>query len=152
MTGTSIFVTNRSARNLKFYPLSMRKAMDDPGGPLRDVIPESFSVRTCQGKLKKFRDLTTWELLNLKPKTVLDIPEQLHDEFGISPEWLSSKAALDPYNIQTTGKDVLEDHFGIDPTKPGQYCVSSTRHYSWPKSAGMATPGFLARYPESDNI
>ncbi|KAJ4287512.1 hypothetical protein N0V88_007612 [Collariella sp. IMI 366227] len=112
-----------TSRNLKFYPLSLRKAMDDLGGPLRDVIPEAFSVRTCQGKLKRFRNLTTWELLNLKPKTVLDIPEQLHDEFGISPEWLSSKAALDPYNIQTTGKDVLEDHFGVDSAKPGQYCV-----------------------------
>jgi hypothetical protein len=109
----------------------MRKAMEDDDRPLR-IIPESFSVRTCQGKMKRFRDLSTWELLNLKPKTILDIPEQLHDQFGITPDWLQT--ALDPYNIQTIGKDALETRFNI--AKPGQYFVSSTRHYSWPKSAG----------------
>lgn len=109
----------------------MRKAMDDPDGPLR-IIPETFSVRTCQGRLKRFRELTTWELLNLKSNTILGMAEQLHDEFGITPEWLQD--ALDSYNIQTIGKDALERHFGVD--KPGQFFVSSTRHYSWPKSAG----------------
>jgi hypothetical protein len=109
----------------------MRKAMVDDDGPL-NIIPESFSVRTCQGRLAKFRDLSTWELLNLKPKTILDIPEQLHDQFGITPDWLQT--ALDRYNIQTVGKDALETHFNMD--KPGQYFVASTRHYSWPKTAG----------------
>ncbi|KAK3986129.1 pyridoxal phosphate-dependent transferase [Cladorrhinum sp. PSN332] len=120
------------ARNLKFYPLSVRKAMDDEDGPLR-FVPETFSVRTCQGKLKRYRDLTTWELLNLKPKTILDIPERLQGEFGITPKWLEE--ALDPYNIQTIGKDTLERDFGLD--KPPQYFVPSTKHYSWPKSAAI---------------
>lgn len=119
------------ARNLKFYPLSLRKAIDDPDGPLR-FLPESFTVRTCQGALKKFRELTTWELLNLQLKTILDIPERLQAEFGITPKWLET--ALDPYNIQTIGKDVLQRHFEIQ-LEP-QCFVASTKHYSWPKSAG----------------
>lgn len=69
--------------------------MDDPDGPLR-FIPDTFSVKTCQGKLKPFRELTTWELLNLRPKTILDIPEQLNDQYGITPTWLQD--ATDRYN------------------------------------------------------
>ncbi|KAK0616216.1 pyridoxal phosphate-dependent transferase [Immersiella caudata] len=120
------------ARNLKFYPLSVRKAMDDPDGPLA-FLPESFGVRTSQGQWKAFRKLSTWELLNLKPKTILDIPEQLRRQFGVTPKWLQE--ALDPYNIQTCGKDVLERHFDLD--KPVQYFVANTKHYSWPKGAAI---------------
>ncbi|KAK3347118.1 pyridoxal-dependent decarboxylase domain protein [Lasiosphaeria hispida] len=124
------------ARNLKFYPLAVRKAMDDDDGPLR-FVPETFNVRTCQGKLKPFRDLSTWELLNLKPKTILDIPEQLHTQFGITPTFLQS--ALDSYNVQTTGKDVLERHFNL-ATSPS-YLIPSTKHYSWPKGAAITGIG-----------
>ncbi|KAK4443837.1 pyridoxal phosphate-dependent transferase [Podospora aff. communis PSN243] len=124
------------ARNLKFYPLSVRKAMDDTDGPLA-FLPESFGVRTSQGQWKPFRQLSTWELLNLKPKTILDLPEQLHQQFGITPTWL--QAALDPYNIQTCGKDVLERHFDLD--KPAQYFVAATKHYSWPKGAAVVGIG-----------
>ncbi|KAK4165537.1 pyridoxal phosphate-dependent transferase [Cladorrhinum sp. PSN259] len=120
------------SRNLKFYPLSIRKAMDDPDGPLR-FVPDDFSVRNCQGRLRKFRELTTWELLNLKAKTILDLPERLQAEYGITPKWLEE--AMDPYNIQTIGKDALERHFGLD--KQVQYFVPSTKHYSWPKSAAI---------------
>ncbi|KAK4225958.1 pyridoxal phosphate-dependent transferase [Podospora fimiseda] len=119
------------SRNLKFYPLSLRKAMDDPDGPLR-FVPDTFSVRTCQGRLKKFRELTTWELLNLKLKTILDIPERLEAEFGITPKWL--EGALNSYNIQTTGKDVLERQFNVSSP---QLLVASTKHYSWPKSSAI---------------
>ncbi|KAK4186014.1 pyridoxal phosphate-dependent transferase [Podospora australis] len=119
------------ARNLKFYPLSLKKAIDD--GTL-GFLPEQFGVRTCQGKLKKFRDLSNWELLNLKPKTVLDIPERLYKEYGITPTFL--QGALDKYNIQTTGKDVMEKDFGL-LEKPGQFFVPSTKHYSWPKGAAI---------------
>ncbi|KAK4207527.1 pyridoxal phosphate-dependent transferase [Rhypophila decipiens] len=124
------------ARNLKFYPLSVRKAMDDGDGPLQ-FVPASFSVRTSQGQLKPFRDLSTWELVNLKPKTILDIPEQLQKQFGITPTWL--QGALDPYNIQTCGKNVLERHFGLQ--RPPQAFVANTRHYSWPKGAAIGGLG-----------
>jgi len=106
--------------------------MDDPDGPLR-FVSDTFRVRTCQGKLKPFRDLTTWELLNLRPKTILDIPEQLHDQFGITPTWLQE--ALDRYNIQTIGKDSLEKHFKMQESPA--YLLSATKHYSWPKAGGL---------------
>ncbi|KAF9636665.1 pyridoxal-dependent decarboxylase domain protein [Lasiodiplodia theobromae] len=123
------------ARNLKFYPFSLKWAMEE-NGPL-SFIPEDFSVRTCQNVLKKFRDLDNWELLNLRPKTILDIPEQLRTRYKISPTFLQK--ALDEYNIQTCGKHELQKHFNIDQAPT--IMVSSTRHYSWPKGGAIAGIG-----------
>ncbi|KAK3381197.1 pyridoxal phosphate-dependent transferase, partial [Podospora didyma] len=124
------------ARNLKYYPLSLRKAMDDPEGTLQ-FVPDTFSVRTCQGRLKRFRDLSTWELLNLKLKTVLDMPAQLYRDYGITPTFL--QGALDKYNIQTVGKGVLEKHFDMEDVP--KYFVAGTKHYSWPKAGAIVGIG-----------
>ena len=116
-------------RNLKFYPLSIRSAMKQ-GGPLSFIAP-TFKIETCLGVTKLMKDLTKWELLNLKSKEVLDIPEKLHSQYHISPTFLNT--VMQDYGIQSTGKSVLEREFGVGPIK---YFVSNTRHYSWPKAAG----------------
>ncbi|OJD29629.1 pyridoxal-dependent decarboxylase domain protein [Diplodia corticola] len=123
------------ARNLKFYPFSLKWAMEE-GQPLA-FIPEDFRVRTCQNVLKEFRKLDEWELLNLRPKTILDIPQQLQSQYKISPTFLQK--ALDKYNIQTCGKDALVEHFTIK--KQPTIMVSSSRHYSWPKGGAIAGVG-----------
>lgn len=117
------------ARNLKFYPLTLRRAIDE--GKLH-FVANDFKIHTCTGEEKLFKDLTTWELLNLRPSIVLDLPQLLNDNFGISPKFIEE--CLTPYSIQTTGKDVLERHFGID--KPIRYMIGKARHYSWPKAGG----------------
>jgi len=88
-------------------------------------------VEPCNGEPKEFLKLTDHELLNLKPSTVLEIPTKLNVQYSISPSFL--QAALKPYLVQSTGKDVLERHYGI---KPGKYMISATKHYSWPKGGG----------------
>ncbi|KAL7268366.1 hypothetical protein RUND412_009012 [Rhizina undulata] len=123
------------ARNLKFYPLSLRKAID-VNAPL-GFIAETFKVHTCVGKEKLFKDLTVWEMLNLKVTTILDIPERLYKEYAISSAFLQK--VMEKYTIQTVGKDALEKEFGID--KPIQYFVTQTRHYSWPKGGAVAGIG-----------
>lgn len=119
-----------AARNLKFFPFSLRKAMED-GAPL-DFVASTFMVETCQGEEKRFSELDVWELLNLKPATVLDLSDRLYKEYGISSSFLSD--VMNKYTIQSTGKDTLENQFDI--TKPTQYMLATTRHYSWPKGAG----------------
>ncbi|CUA75437.1 hypothetical protein RSOLAG22IIIB_11727 [Rhizoctonia solani] len=121
-----------SARNMKFYPLSVASAME-PGASL-DFIRDEFTIELCNGETKLFSQATAWELLNLKPETVFDIPERLQNEYAISAGALS--AALNPYLIQTCGKDVLEKKFNI---KPSKYFVGTTKHYSWPKGAEIQT-------------
>ncbi|GBE87629.1 PLP-dependent transferase [Sparassis crispa] len=125
-----------AARNLKFYALSLREAME-PGGPLA-FIADRFKVGTCArpNELVLLTELSVWELLNLRIKDILDIPERLSNEFGITSQFLED--ALGDYLIQSTAKDVLEVKYGIQSP---QYLVSSTKHYSWPKSGAIAGIG-----------
>ncbi|RPA91788.1 PLP-dependent transferase [Choiromyces venosus 120613-1] len=128
-----------AARNLKFYPLSLRLAMKETG-PLA-FVSSTFEIETCVGQIKLLESLTTWELLNLKVATILDIPEKLQMQYSVSSKYLED--ALRPYSIQTVGKTALENKFGVSHTP--QYMASSTKHYSWPKSGALTGIG-------SDNI
>ncbi|KEP50082.1 pyridoxal-dependent decarboxylase domain protein [Rhizoctonia solani 123E] len=123
-----------SARNMKFYPLSLACALE-PGAPL-DFMRDELTIELCTGETKLFSQATTWELLNLKPETIFDIPERLQSDYAISAGALSS--ALGPYLIQTCGKDILEKKFNM---KPSKYFVGTTKHYSWPKGAAVTGIG-----------
>ncbi|TVY85093.1 putative L-tyrosine/L-aspartate decarboxylase [Lachnellula suecica] len=125
---------SRAARNLKFYPFTIFKAMQPNG--LLEVVSKSFQIKTCLGEKKLFIELTPWELLNLKPKDVLDIPERLADEHGVTPTFM--ERVLEQYSIQQTGKGVLEREFKLEAP---QIMVANTRHYSWPKGAAIAGIG-----------
>ncbi|CAE6344214.1 unnamed protein product [Rhizoctonia solani] len=127
------------ARNLKFYPLSLACALE-PGAPL-ESIRDRLMIELCTGEIKLFSELSTWELLNLKPETVFAIPERLEEEFDISSSFLTD--TMNKYLIQSLGKDVLEKKFNI--TLPNRYFVGATKHYSWPKGAAITGIG-------SDNI
>ncbi|KAJ8092538.1 hypothetical protein PM082_023791 [Marasmius tenuissimus] len=118
------------ARNLKYYPLSLYNAMK-PDGPL-EFVASTFATMLCTGEEKNFFSCSTWELLNLKPHDVLSLPETLESDYGISQSALDR--ILDPYSIQTVGKDKLDRDFDI---KPPQIMLSSSNHYSWPKGAAI---------------
>lgn len=117
------------ARNLKFYPLSIRSAMKE-GGPLA-FIAKDFVIEPCVGPEKLLQDLSVWELLNLKSKTILDIPERLYSQYHIAPGFLED--VMQKYGIQSIGKQALEKEFDIHNSR---YFASNTRHYSWPKAGG----------------
>ncbi|KAF9769130.1 hypothetical protein IL306_013492 [Fusarium sp. DS 682] len=125
-------------RNLKFYPLSLKLAMAE-GEKLNFLtrIEPPFKVLTCKGEEKAFTELSTWELLNLKPNTILEIPTRLTSEYAISATFL--QAALHDYLIQTVGKEHVDQKFGI--TKPAKFFVSATKHYSWPKGGAISGLG-----------
>ncbi|RAK80268.1 pyridoxal phosphate-dependent decarboxylase family protein [Aspergillus fijiensis CBS 313.89] len=127
------------ARNLKFYPLALHQAIVN--GNL-NFIADRFEVETCRGGAEKFARLATWDLLNLKPKTVLDLPDRLYREFGISSDYL--KNALEPYNIQSAGllhEETDETHHFYRSLKAMKFIVSKTNHYSWPKGLAIAGLG-----------
>lgn len=107
------------------------KGIDPPLNFLAHADPP-FLVENCKGEQKPFVELDTWELLNLKPSTVLELPTRLTDEYSITAQFLQD--ALNPYLVQTVGKDYLERCFDIE--KSGKFFVSTTKHYSWPKGGG----------------
>ncbi|KAJ5553355.1 PLP-dependent transferase [Penicillium frequentans] len=124
------------ARNLKFYPLALSQAIKK--GNL-NFIKDRFEVETCKDGKKNFAKLETWDLLNLKPETVLDLPDKLYKDFGISRDYL--KDALDDYNIQSSGLIPKETDQFYKSLKPMKYLLAKTRHYSWPKGLAIAGLG-----------
>ncbi|KAH8423228.1 pyridoxal phosphate-dependent decarboxylase family protein [Aspergillus melleus] len=122
-------------RNLKFYPLSLSLAITN--GDLKFLKDVKFEVELSNGSVKRFLDCTSWELLNLKPSTILEFPQQLYEQYGVSQTALAK--ALDLYSVQTLGKRALLDEFKVE--KEPQFFVTSTRHYSWPKGAAIAGIG-----------
>jgi hypothetical protein len=99
-------------------------------------IADSFQVTIAYPpeERKLLSELTNWELLNLPKHEILSMADNLHDQYGISPEFLSD--ALHPYLVQSAGMARLMQRFNITIEKPLLYFVSATKHYSWPKSAG----------------
>jgi hypothetical protein len=96
------------------------------------AIAGTFELPTCDGTQKLFKDFTTWELLNMDPSDILDIPNRLYESRLISSSFLEN--SLKPYLVHATGKEKLEEYFEIDT--PTAYITSATMHYSWGKSAG----------------
>ncbi|CAE6427578.1 unnamed protein product [Rhizoctonia solani] len=126
-----------AARNLKFYPLSLFKAMGD-AQPL-EFIRNSFEVTLCNDKTRKlFKDCSTWELLNLKPETILEIPYRLEEEYDIAAEALTG--FMHPFLVQTVGRHALESEFEITKN-PVQLITTATKHYSFPKGCALAGIG-----------
>ena len=119
------------ARNLKFYPLSLRDASAE--GAEFAFIRDSFAVKTCAGVTKLLKDCTPWELLNLTVSTVLDMPDRLKREpYNISAEAIDE--VMSKYIIQSINKDTLMQQWGL--TQQPVVLSPGTNHYSWPKAAG----------------
>ncbi|KAI0766192.1 PLP-dependent transferase [Trametes elegans] len=130
------FVFLASTRNLKYYPLSLRDAMK-PGGDLH-FIASTFTVPLpTTGRDVLLSELGLWQLLNLPSKTILDIPERLHQQYGITSKYLDD--VLYHYIVQTRGKQAVETEWQM-PHSP-TYFIAATKHYSWPKSAAIAGLG-----------
>ena len=123
------------ARNLKYYPLALKQTMA-PGAPFAFITP-TFHINLCTGIRKNFYSCDTWELLNLSPTEVADIPKRLSEEYCISPDALAKH--LEKFSIQNIGKDQLDADFNI--SKPPQYMISVANNYSWPKASAITGIG-----------
>ena len=121
-----------SARNLKFFPLSLRAAIEgEPAlSAARDIevpLPAGGSVALIEAD--------AWTLLNLKGDDVLALPARLADEFAVSRETLT--AALPGYSLQSLGMFEFSRRFlGELPSSPA-FFVPGTKHYSFPKAAAI---------------
>jgi hypothetical protein len=64
--------------------LSLKWAIEEGNLRFLGIVKPAFKVETSQGPRKTFLELSTWELLNLKPLTLLEIPTRFNDEYSIS--------------------------------------------------------------------
>jgi hypothetical protein len=98
-----------------------------PNAPL-NFVSDTFKVlKYAPGTPQElFRDLNTWDLLNLRPEDVLEIPDGLAREFGISSRFLDS--TMEKYIVQSTGMNVLSANWGVENSP--KFLIASTKHYS----------------------
>lgn len=122
--------------------------------PLAFVYP-TFKVKLCTGETKLFKECSTWELLNLKPYTILSFADDLaiqctsnekynssctdFDLDGISSSYV--EFVMNDYIIQTTGKDALQKQYDV---KPPVVLISYTNHYSWVRPSFLQVSSNIA--------
>ncbi|WP_437562269.1 pyridoxal-dependent decarboxylase [Sorangium sp. So ce542] len=121
-----------SARNLKFYPLSLRDALkSEPSlSAARELV-----VTTCDGRRALLGALDAWSLLNLKVDEILALPARLTQEYGISSDTIT--AAMAGHSLQHLGIQELYRRCGADLPCSPVLLVPATKHYSFPKAAAV---------------
>ncbi|MCX6582009.1 MAG: pyridoxal-dependent decarboxylase [Candidatus Aminicenantes bacterium] len=117
-----------AARNLKFYPISLAKAVKND---FRMANAKGLTVEYL-GKPEVLINLDTWSLLNLNVDIVLGITEKIVNEYHISSDVISN--AVEQYLIQSMGFIKFNREYLADIPQP-VVIGTSTKHYSWPKNA-----------------
>ncbi|NVB40502.1 decarboxylase [Pseudenhygromyxa sp. WMMC2535] len=124
-----------AARNLKFYPLSLRQALiADPS--LAEA--RELTVTLPSGEAGKLVDLDTWTTLNLGVDEVLALSGRIEAEFGVSPELVNT--AISPLSLQNLGMVGFSRRFLQDVPEP-VIIVPGSKHYSLPKGAAILGVG-----------
>jgi glutamate/tyrosine decarboxylase-like PLP-dependent enzyme len=127
-----------SARNLKFYPLSLRDALkSEPSlSAARDIV-----VSTCSGRREPLITLDAWSLLNLKVDDILALPARLTEEHGVSSETITT--AMSRHSLQHLGIQELCRRSSADLLASPVIFVPATKHYSFPKAAAVLGIGSM---------
>tara|TARA_R110002050_G_scaffold151855_1_gene279067 strand:- start:6335 stop:8587 length:2253 start_codon:yes stop_codon:yes gene_type:complete len=120
------------ARNLKFYPVSVRAAIHKEA--VFQII-DDFQVKLANGSMATLANLDDWTTLNLAIDDVLDIPNRINKQYGIDIDTIN--AAISKYSAQKIGyHQILQKYLPSISESPVSIC-SGTRHYSWPKGAAI---------------
>lgn len=121
-----------SARNLKFYPLSLCEALKAEPAL---AAARGIEVYTCDGRRQPLVALDVWSLLNLKVDDILALPARLTAEYGISGDTITR--AMSSYSLQHLGMQELYRRFGEGVPAAPVFFVPATKHYSFPKAAAV---------------
>jgi len=120
------------ARNLKFYPVSVRAAIQNES-VFQNI--KDFEVKLANGTMAVLATLDDWAVLNLSIDDVLEIPNRINNQYGIDTETINT--AFSKYSVQEIGyHQLLQKYLPSICESPVSIC-SGTRHYSWPKGAAI---------------
>lgn len=121
-----------SARNLKYYPLSLRAALlHEPAL----AAARGLAVTTCDGRTAPLVDLDAWSLLNLKVDDILGLPARLTAEYGVAADTITQ--AMAAHSLQHLGIQELARRSAADLSVSPVLFVPATKHYSFPKAAAV---------------
>ncbi|HZQ44649.1 MAG TPA: hypothetical protein VFA99_15455 [Acidobacteriaceae bacterium] len=121
-----------AARNLKYYPLSIRQALrSDPTlAAARDTV-----VALVDGRSVRLIDADDWTLLNLRADDTLGLPSQLASRCQIGPEAISRSLAV--YSLQQLGMYEVLRQQSADVSRLPVFLVPGTKHYSFTKASAL---------------
>ncbi|OLT69094.1 decarboxylase [Moorena producens 3L] len=127
-----------AARNLKYYPLSLQKPLNDSNSPL--YAARDMMVKLPSGDEAKLATLDPWSTLNLGIDEVLALSERLLNEYQIQPDTVTE--AISPYTLQNLGFVDFTNIFlqDTDIQTPVIF-VPGSKHYSLPKGAAILGVG-----------
>jgi glutamate/tyrosine decarboxylase-like PLP-dependent enzyme len=117
-----------SARNAKFYPLSLKAALNEESALAK---ASTIDVATASGRIE-VASADAWALLNIASDDILALPARLTREFGIPREAIAD--ALSDHTVQALGLAEFSRRHGIAPPV---FFVPGTKHYSFPKAAAL---------------
>lgn len=121
-----------SARNLKYYPLSLRAALlHEPAL----AAARELAVTTCDGRTARLIELDAWSLLNLKVDDILGLPARLTAEYGVAADTITR--AMAGHSLQHLGIQELARRSAADLSVSPVLFVPATKHYSFPKAAAV---------------
>ncbi|MEO7120192.1 MAG: pyridoxal-dependent decarboxylase, partial [Ginsengibacter sp.] len=133
------------ARNLKFYPVSVKAAIADAvkNNSFLDKAKD-FQVKLLNGETATLLALDDWTLLNLPLDEVLEIYNNICRDFYTTNDKPTNEKnyqkvsdAIVNYTVQIIGyHDILSKYVPSITQTPVSLC-SATRHYSWPKGAAI---------------
>ncbi|WP_052444663.1 pyridoxal-dependent decarboxylase [Flammeovirga sp. OC4] len=120
------------ARNVKFYALAVALAIQN-----EEVLAPAKKIRVTllNGDSEELLSLDNWTLLNLPIDEVLQLPQDMEDDYGIDTK--VSGDLINKYSVQSLGlleyyqkylRDIYHTPLAFSP---------DTRHYSWPKAATL---------------
>lgn len=140
------------ARNLKFYPLAIKKAILANMEPLKEALELTLNVydediRSI--KPVKFGNCTQWQLLNIECSEIMDLPEKIIDMCQLGEGEFDTY--LKPFLLQNLGLiEYAREYTDIAKVK---VFVPVTNHYSWPKSGTILGLGqnSIIGIPVDDN-
>jgi glutamate/tyrosine decarboxylase-like PLP-dependent enzyme len=121
-----------AARNLRFYPLAIQHVLATEQA---FAGAAQFQIRRPDGTLTCMADLSVWELLNLDPDEVLNVPARLEKEGGIGVATFGK--AVDAFSLQTVGLLKFNRLFPGALDRDPVVLVAGSKHYSHPKAAAL---------------
>ncbi|MFQ0833597.1 pyridoxal phosphate-dependent decarboxylase family protein [Citrobacter gillenii] len=130
-----------AARNLKFYPLSLRAALteDERLASVRQIVKVTPAGSLIPLPLCELDD---WQVLNLKVDDILSLPSSVASALKLGEneglELVSDAVAH--YLLQTLGYHAFGERLGVEIKSPVIF-VPGTKHYSFPKAVALAGIG-----------
>lgn len=121
-----------AARNLKYYPLSVKAALEN--ADILKPYAQKITVTLGTGETVILVEQDSWTLFNLAVDEILALPAQIEKVCRITPTQFTD--AIDPYLLQSTGFLDRVSQTTEGPLPP-VVMGPATKHYSWPKNAAI---------------